>query len=59
LCVYIRGASRNFVPEGPVSDVVRFQTLAILHKDPFDVTGQSLVNCNMIWLQISSTSRHR
>ena len=36
----IRGAAMNFVREGPVTDVVRFQTLAILHKDHFDVTGQ-------------------
>ena len=35
-----RGATRNFVREGPVTDVVRFQTLAILHKDHFDVNGQ-------------------
>jgi len=35
-----RGAARNFVREGPVTDVIRFQTLAISHKDHFDVTGQ-------------------
>jgi len=29
-----------FVREGPVTDVVRFQTLAILHKNHIDVTGQ-------------------
>jgi len=43
-----RGAARNFVREGPVTDVVRFQTLAILHKDHFDVTGQFLVCYNRI-----------
>ena len=43
-----RGAARNFVREGPVTDVVRFQTLAILHKDLFDVTGQFLVYYNRI-----------
>jgi len=54
-----RGAARNFVREGTVTDVVRFQTLAILHKDHFDVTGHFLVYYNRIWRQISSTSRHR
>jgi len=34
----LSGAVRNFVREGPVTDVVRFQILAILHKDHFDVT---------------------
>jgi len=43
-----RGAARNFVREGPVTDVIRFQTLAILHKDHFDVTGQLLVCYNRI-----------
>jgi len=47
-CLQIRGAARNFVQEGPVTDVVRFQTLAILHKDHFDVTGQFLVCYNRI-----------
>jgi len=28
---------------GPISDVVRFQALAILLKDHFDVTGQFLL----------------
>jgi len=37
--VSVRGAARNFVRDGPVTDVVRFQTLVILHKDHFDVTG--------------------
>jgi len=41
-----RGAARNDVREGPVTDVVRFQTVGIFHKDHFDVTGQSLVNYN-------------
>jgi len=54
-----RGAARNFVREGSVTDVVRFQTLAILRKDHFDVTGRFLVYYNRIWRQISSTSRHR
>jgi len=54
-----RGAARNFVRERPFTDVVRFQTLAILHKDHFDVTGQFMVYYNRIWRQISSTSRHR
>jgi len=48
-----RGAARNFVREGPVTDVVRCQTLTILHKDHFDVTGQFLVCYNWIWRQIS------
>jgi len=43
-----RGAVWNFVREGPVTDVVRFQTLAILHKNHFDVTGQFLVYYNRI-----------
>jgi len=43
-----RGAARNFVRVGPVTDVVKFQTLAILHKYHFDVTGQFLVYCNTI-----------
>jgi len=38
--------ARNFVREMPVTDVVRFQTLAILHKDYFDVTVQFLVYYN-------------
>jgi len=46
--LYCRSAARNFVREGPVTDVVRFQTLAILRKDHFDVTGQFLVNYNRI-----------
>jgi len=54
-----RGATRNFFREGPVTDVVRFHTLAVLHKDHFDVTGQFLVYYNRIWRQISSTSEHR
>ena len=51
--------AKNFVQERPVTDVVRFQTLAILHKNYFDVTVQFLVYYNRIWRQISSTSRHR
>ena len=51
--------ARNFVRERPVTDVVRFQTLAILHKDYFDVTVQFLVYYNRVCRQISSTSRHR
>jgi len=43
-----KGAARDFVREGPVTDVVRFHTLAILHKDHFDVTGQFLVYYNRI-----------
>jgi len=43
-----RGAARNFVREGPVTDVVRFQILAIWHKDHFNVTGQFLVYYNRI-----------
>jgi len=35
-----RGAARNFVREGPVTDVVKFRTLAILHK----IFLMSLVN---------------
>jgi len=54
-----RGAAKEFCSGGPVTDVVRFQTLAILHKDHFDVTGQFLVYYNRMWRQISSTSRHR
>jgi len=54
-CVLDRGAARNFAREGPVTDVVRFQTLAILHKDHFDVTGQFLVNYNRIHRR---TGRH-
>jgi len=42
-----RVAARNFVREGPVTDVVRFQTLAILHED-HDVPGQFLVYYNRI-----------
>jgi len=42
------GAARNFVRERPVTDVVRFQTLAVLHKDYFDVTVQFLVYYNRI-----------
>ena len=38
--------ARNFVREMPVIDVVRFQILAILHKDYFDVTVQFLVYYN-------------
>jgi len=37
------GAARNFVREGPVTDVVRVQSLAILHEDHFNVTAQFLV----------------
>jgi len=44
-----RGAAKNFVREGPVTDVVRFQTSAILHKDHFAVTGHFLVCYNRIW----------
>jgi len=40
--------AKNFVREMPVPDVVRFQTLAILHKDYFDVTVQFLVYYNRI-----------
>jgi len=40
--------AKNFVREMPVTDVVRFQTLAILHKDYFDVTVQFLVYYNRI-----------
>jgi len=38
-----RGPARNFVREGPVTDVVRFQTLAILQKNHFDVTSFDVV----------------
>ena len=38
--------AKNFVQERPVTDVVRFKTLAILHKDYFDVTVQFLVYYN-------------
>jgi len=38
--VTTRGAARNFVREGPVTDVVRFQTLAICTK----IILMSLVN---------------
>jgi len=55
----VSGATRNFVLEGPDPDVVRFQTLAILHKHHFDVTGQFLVYYNRIWRKIPSTARHR
>jgi len=34
---------QDFVREGPVTDVVRVQSLAILHKDHFEVTAQSPV----------------
>jgi len=37
------GAARKYFREESVTDVVRFHTLAILHKDHFDVTGQFLV----------------
>jgi len=40
----LSGAARNFIREGPVTDVVRFHTLAFLHKDHFD--GQFLVYYN-------------
>jgi len=40
--------SQEFVLEGSVTDVVRFQTSAILHEDHFDVTGQFLVYYNRI-----------
>jgi len=40
--------ARNFVRERPVTDVVRFQTLAILRKDYFDITVQFLVYYNRI-----------
>jgi len=40
------GAARNFVREGPVTKVVRVQSLVILHKDYFDVTAQFLVYYN-------------
>ena len=46
------GAARNFVREGPVTDVARFQTSAILHKAHFAVTGQFLVYYNRILRQI-------
>jgi len=59
----VKGLSESGAPgilfRGPVADVVRFQTLANLHKDHFDVTGQFLVYYNRIRRQISSTSRHR
>jgi len=42
------GAVWNFVREGPVIDVIRFQTLAISHKDHFDAIGQFLVYYNKI-----------
>jgi len=45
---WVSGAARNFVREGLVTDVVRFQTLAIFHKDHFDVTRQFLVYYNRI-----------
>jgi len=38
-----RGAAKNFVQEGPVTDVVRVQSLAVLDEDNFDVTAQFLV----------------
>jgi len=44
----VQGAARNFVREGPVADVVRLQTLAILHKDYFNVTGKFLICYNRI-----------
>jgi len=34
---YSSGGARNFVREGPVTDIIRLQSLAILHKDHFDV----------------------
>jgi len=40
------GAIRNFVREGAVTDVVRVQSLAILHKDHFDVTDHYPVYYN-------------
>jgi len=42
------GAAKNFVREGPVTDVVRFQSLAILHEDHFDDTAQVLIYYNRI-----------
>jgi len=49
------GAARNFVREGPVTDHVRFQTLAILHKDHFDVTGllQQDMTSNIVYQSAS------
>jgi len=41
------GAAWNF-REGPVTDVVRVQSLTVLHKDHFDVTVQFLVYYNMM-----------
>jgi len=38
--------------EGPVTDVVRVQSLAILHKEHIDVTTQFPVYQNRIWRQI-------
>jgi len=40
------GAARNFVREGPITDVVIVQFLAILHKDHFYVAAQFLVCYN-------------
>jgi len=37
-----QGRSQEFCSGGPVTEVVRFQTLAISRKDHFDVTGQCL-----------------
>jgi len=46
--VISQGRSQEFCSGGPVTDVARFQTLAILHKDHFDITGQLLVYYNRI-----------
>jgi len=53
------GTARSFVREWLVTDVVTVQSLAILHKDHFDVTAQFLVYYDRIWPQISFTSRHQ
>jgi len=40
---HISGADTNFCSGGPVTDVVRVQSLPILRKDHFDVTAPFLV----------------
>jgi len=41
-------AARIFVKEGPVTDVVRTLSLAILHKNYFDATAQFLIDYHRI-----------
>jgi len=50
-CNIFRGTARNFVREGPVTDDDRVQSLAILHKDHFDVTARFLVFYNRIYVK--------